>query len=76
MRESGGSIPYGHYSITTLTILVIEIRTLNCIKKRTKWDLYSDCDRVRILEKNYLVISYNSYFILLFLFNSLLHILI
>ena len=33
MRESGGSIPYGRYSATTLTILFIEIRTLNCIKK-------------------------------------------
>ena len=40
MRESGGSIPYGGYSATTLTILFIEIRTLNCIKKNNR-ELYS-----------------------------------
>ena len=41
MRESGGSIPYGRYSATTLTILFIEIRTLNCIVTRISRDLFN-----------------------------------
>ncbi len=41
MRESGGSIPYGRYSATTLTILFIEIKPPNCIVTRISRGLFN-----------------------------------